>query len=366
MKKTRQYGLDILRIMSMVLITVIHYVAYSGIMSQPDITVYNRAILSVFSGLSVVAVNIFILITGYFSYQKLPNIKRVVALWVQVIVVGIIATLIAAIALKKQIGITTLLKTIFPFSTMHYWFFTMYIILMLASPILNLVISKLDEVQQKMVCIIGFFVLCVFLTSNPFIDDIYYIASSRGIVWLSYLYFVGAGIKKYNWNFLGKFNLLTVLCLLFAVCILKYLQKDSVGNCILLDANAVLPFALSLLLFILFRNIHIKSKFIGNVISKLSACSFLVYIIQEHNVLRDWYWNLFSINSYADSPYMIVNLIISLVALWPIALIIQWAFEKVLPIIDLIYEKVVKGINKICGAKRKDGSHSECQHGSSS
>ena len=59
-------------------------------------------------------------------------------------------------------------------------------------------------------------------------------------------------------------------------------------------------------------------------------------------MLRAWYWNLFSINLYASSSNMIVNLMVSLFALWPIALFIQGVFEKLLPFFDAVYNKATK------------------------
>ena len=253
MKNKRLYGLDILRIFSMVLITVIHYIAYSGIMYQSSLAIYNKVILSVFSGISVVAVNVFVLITGYFSCAKKLNIKRIATLWVHVFVIGIIVTIIAALLLNQQMSITIILKTVFPLSTMHYWFFTMYFVLMLVSPLINYSISNLNEKQHKTICITGFFIICVFFVSNPFINNLYYTASPRGIVWLVYLYFVGAGIRKYEWKLSLKAGLFAAVCILTVVCILKFFKKESIGNIILLEANGVLPFLLSVIIFNLFK-----------------------------------------------------------------------------------------------------------------
>ena len=145
----RQYGLDFLRIIAMLLITAFHYVAYSQVLYNPDLTGFNQVLFSCVSALFGCAVNLFVLITGYFSCEKKINFKRMLMLWVHVVLVGIVLLAIATIFLEQPFKITTLIKTLFPVSTMHYWFFTMYVLLVFASPIINLLLSHLAERQHK-------------------------------------------------------------------------------------------------------------------------------------------------------------------------------------------------------------------------
>ena len=347
MKKNRQYGLDILRVMAMLLITAIHYIAYSGIVDVSELTGYNRIFLSCVSALFVAAVNLFILITGYFSCEKKINVKRLFTLWISTVLAGIILLAVGVLILKQPFGMVTLIKTILPFSTMHYWFFTMYVLLMIASPLLNILIDHLTQHQHKVVCVIGFFLISVFLVSNPFINAQYYIADARGIVWLSYLYIIGAGFKKYSWSLTRWKNILGICMVYVLLVILQLFQVSHIGNCQLLDSNSVLPFLLSLLLFSLFKSIDIKCSVSQKVVSSLSSCSFLVYILQEHDIIRFWYWDFFKIPSYAASPLLFVNFLISLLALWPIALLLQCLFNVITPGITFIYTRVDSLMQKL-------------------
>lgn len=353
--KNRQYGLDILRIMAMLLITAIHYVAYSGVTAAPNLTDYNRVFISCIGGLFVAAVNLFVLITGYFSCEKNINFKRIFVLWVQVVALGVVLDVIGSLLLEQPLGITTLLKTVFPISTMHYWFFTMYVLLMLVSPIINILISCLTERQHATVCIGGFLLISILFVSNPFINSQLYVADARGIVWFVYLYIVGAGFKKYAWRLKRWKNILGVCAVYLINVVLQFFEISSIKNCQLLDGNSVFPFALSVLLFCLFKDIDVKHKISKWVISAFSACSFLIYILQEHDLIRAWYWNLFDIPSYASSPYLFVGFIISILALWPIALIVQYLFNFVNPAIVFVYTKI-EGIIKKILVKRNGGN----------
>jgi len=352
--KKRQYGLDLLRILAMLLITAIHYIAYSGITDLPELTGYNRIFLSCVGGIFVAAVNLFVLITGYFSYEKKMNVKRLVTLWFHVVLVGILLTVIGALILKQPFGITMIMKTVLPFSTMHYWFFTMYVLLMLVSPLLNLLIAHLTERQHKTVCVGGFLLICVFFVSNPFVNAQYYVADARGIIWLSYLYLVGAGFKKYSWR-LKKWKNIVGLCGVYGLLVLlQFFQISQIGNCQLLDGNSLLPFLLSVLLFCLFKEIDVKHKAPQKILATLSACSFLVYILQEHELIRNWYWNLFHISSYAASPYLFIGFFLSVLALWPVALLLQWLLDTINPGITFVYTKIESLIQKMIQKRTKE------------
>ena len=347
MDNKRLYGLDILRILSMVLITAIHYLAYSGIRENPELIIPNELLLSFVSALSVVAVNIFILITGYFSCEKKLNIKRIITLWVSVIAASIILFVIFAIW-QGGVNMVTVLKSFLPFSTMHYWFFTMYVVLMLISPFINILLNSLTEVQHKIALILGFTVISVLFVSNPFINSSQYMADYRGIVWLVYLYTVGAYIRKYGWKISRAVTLVLIVMVFIPIFVLKLLRVENVGNCELLNSSGVLPFVFSVLIFCLFLGVEVKRKAFVKITTILSEASFFVYIIQEHEMVRVWYWSVFNINAYANSAWLVLDLIISILALWPVAI----ALSKLL---SLMYGPVCRCYDMLKGKIQNKG-----------
>lgn len=355
MQKERQLGLDILRIISMLLITVIHYIAYSGVEQNSNITTYNKIILAALGGLATVAVNIFVLITGYFQCEKKLNFKRIFFLWVQVLLTGYIAFLLAMLFFKQPFSLTSLIKTLLPLMTMHYWFFTMYVILMLISPFINVFLNTITTRQHKLLCLCGFLLITVMFVSNPFINSQYYLADARGVVWLIYLYIVGAAFKKMEYRISKKFAIISSVLILSVIVILKYFDVENISNSLLLNGNSILPFLLSVLLFGFFKDVSMKNSLgvTKKALTKLSSCAFLVYIVQENDMLRTWYWNLFSINQYANSPWLFLNLLLSLLALWPIALLLNFLFNLISPMVNSVYDKLSDIVIK-CLSKKEE------------
>lgn len=78
--QTRFYGLDMLKIVSMVLITFIHLLSYTGIAENDYLVIENKVFLTLIRSLTVIAVNCFIMITGYFQSSRRVNVKRVTTL----------------------------------------------------------------------------------------------------------------------------------------------------------------------------------------------------------------------------------------------------------------------------------------------
>ncbi len=346
MTKNRLYGLDILRILSITLITIIHFISYTNILTNDKITNFNYVTLNILSSFTVVAINVFILITGFFSCEKKINIKRIIKLWFHVILISLFLLFISYLTKNGYFSVTTIIKSLFPVTTMHYWFFSIYLILCLLQPLLNVLIKNIDKKMHFLIVVIGMLLFTVYFVLNPFINSLIYIAGIRGVLWFIYLYVVGAFIKKYDIKISKKIALPLIILLLFVVFLLKYFNIDTIKNSYLLEENSLIPFLLSVLLFIVFKDIDIKNKMIKDIIMKLSACSFFVYIIQEHDAIRYWFWNFFNINSYASSFKLILILILSIFILWIIAFLLYYILKLIDPLFDKIYSYFEGKVNK--------------------
>lgn len=80
-REDRLIGLDILRILSMVLITLRHYIGYAGLSELTDFFSFNGIAVRMLDILSGSAVNIFVLISGYFLIHSDFKWKRAIKIW---------------------------------------------------------------------------------------------------------------------------------------------------------------------------------------------------------------------------------------------------------------------------------------------
>jgi surface polysaccharide O-acyltransferase-like enzyme len=66
----RNFGLELLRIISMLMIVTLHYLGHGNVLETVDIFSFNYYIAWFIQSLSYVSVNIFVLISGYFLVDK--------------------------------------------------------------------------------------------------------------------------------------------------------------------------------------------------------------------------------------------------------------------------------------------------------
>ena len=183
----RKYNIDLLRILSMIMIIILHFNKFGGFLQNNNLN--ENMYIWVTEFLCIGAVNIFGLISGYFMINSKFNIRKAMRLELQVLTYSVIIYFVAVILNISEFSITQTLYSFFPTITARYWFMTAYIGLYMLSPFLNMFLQRLTKKQfQYLVGVIVFFcsiVVSVFPPNN-------YIGSGNGynIVWLVVLYII--------------------------------------------------------------------------------------------------------------------------------------------------------------------------------
>ena len=118
----RNIGLDALRIISMIMVLTLHYLGKGGLLDRNNTSEIYNIIYLLLETLSIVAVNCFILISGYFLCKSEFKLKKFLKLWGEVIFYSIIIYVIFVIIGIEKISISNLVRIIFPVITNQYWF----------------------------------------------------------------------------------------------------------------------------------------------------------------------------------------------------------------------------------------------------
>lgn len=272
-KSLRKSNIELLRIIGMLMILVLH-TRYDGILSTYDGSIDASHILRfLFEALSIVGVNIFILISGYFGIHL--KRKSIFNLAFQIYFFGIIG-LIGWMVIQGTWNVETkyLIKAIFPISQ-TVWFIPNYVLLMLFSPILNAFCDKYSTSK------IAQLTLSIYALSYFWSSILQGTISGFGgysLGWFIILYLTGRVIRRYsdtnqyNENyFLYGYFLLTVIIVGIALLQTRY----PVGTSLLWSYDFPLVYVSSICLFMYF-----VKKDIGYVkwINWLAASSFAVLL----------------------------------------------------------------------------------------
>ena len=349
--ESRQYGLELLRIISFLLITAVHYLGYSNILGNNNILLGNYVFLTIVKVFSFNAVNIFILITGFFQCNKKLNTQKIFLLLAKTLFLTISIFCISFLFPEADFRIGAI-KSFLPISSFHYWFLISYLLLYLLSPFINIVIHHTNRLQHLLLCVIGGAVIFVYFLMNPFPKAEIYLGNHRGICWFVYLYLCGAYFQKYQISkrITRLLPWVTVVVFSMTFCI-YYFKSDLLNHLLSKHEHYLLPFILSICFFYMFKNLQINNSVLQKIVTELSACSFFVYLIQEHEMVRHWLWRAWHINSYANSSVLILHFFVSLLSLWPVAYLFHKLFQCFFQtFFTAIYKKaetfVCKKINK--------------------
>ena len=156
----RSSNIELLRILSMFLVLMIHYIPYRTLPTHDTLahdtlgTLFDLELRSI----SFVCVNCFILISGYFGIRwKLKSFSN---LLFQILFWAIVCPVIVSAA-TDSFNMTDLFKTLYH-NTFSRWFIEAYIGLYILAPMINRFIEKSTHRE------LGIFILAFYLISTLF------------------------------------------------------------------------------------------------------------------------------------------------------------------------------------------------------
>ena len=341
--KKRNYNLDILRIISMIMIISLHYCTFGCNVRDIESLGYYTPALWLIYAFCYVAVNVYVLISGYFLCESKFKWKKLLKLAIEVWFYSlIIGAIFFFTGIQRFNDLKTALNVFFPILTRSYWFISIYLIMYVLSPFLNKLINSFSkkEYQKFLITTSIIYLICnnLFIGTN-LMDN----TDGYGILWFMYLYFVSAYIRKYdfpkikNIYYLCFYIILSIITFLSRYFIINYLQvlnifKDQ--STILYAYNSTTVFGASLFLFVFFKNIKIKER-CPNFIYKVSLATFGVYLIHEHTFMRSYLFNnLLNIKDLVNHSFLTKSgiMLASVLGIFVVCTIIdfvrQWIFKK--------------------------------------
>lgn len=215
----RNDGIDLLRIVSMLMIVLLHTLGQS--MEEQGLLMAARGMSPRYEVLWFLeiaaygAADIYGLISGYVGYGRKPQLRKLLYLYLQVVFYTLGTTLVFAAVRGDAIGVRTLLAALFPFAYKTYWYFSAYFCLFFFLPFLNLLVERLE--RGAAVRLLMTVVLVLSVLPTVFRMDYAALSGGYSFVWLAVLYVVGACVKKFR--FLSALSRRACL-LLYGGCVL--------------------------------------------------------------------------------------------------------------------------------------------------
>lgn len=315
-KMKRERNFEVLRTVAMFFIVVYHCLTH-GVGGEYGFSTVQPASLSnlLFSDFmlvfSSIAVNLYVMISGYFLVDLNFKLSRIVRTWVISCFYLFIITLLFISFGFEPFSIVTIGKSFFPLSTDAYWFVTQYIGLLILSPFLSIMLKQLTYRQYVSLLIGGAFICLAIIPDFP-LGRRFHVAHGNSLFSFAYL-FVVAGFIRHHLEQLPLKKLLAAMIVVVLITIAYELfagTQQNTSHLVWLDYNG-LPFVLSVLVFILGKQIQVPENGLWNGLVKLAPYTFGVYLIHDHLLVRGWLWNSLSLTSQCEEwvfPLIVIGI----------------------------------------------------------
>ena len=194
----RNTNIEILRIIAILLIVISHYSVHN-VTNVKELSFGINKILLQMMTLGNIGSELFMLITGYYLINNSKvKLSKLLKLWLQIIFYSVGVYILFVLLNLEPFSYTTFIKSFFPITFEEYWFASVYFIIYLFHPYINVMINNLNK--KDLIKLISLS-LIVFSVLNFITGQLYYF---NELIQLIIIYLIGAYYGKYKDNYLNK------------------------------------------------------------------------------------------------------------------------------------------------------------------
>lgn len=334
--KKRQANFELLRIIAMLMVITLHYITKGNVTQKlsQDGSLYNH-ILWLIEAFCNVAVNVYVLISGYFLVEVSWKPGKIVNLVLEVLFYSIlvpVVLLILGMAPVTGWNLYDWMNVILPVQTEHYWFATAYVVMYILAPVLAAAQKQLSQKQQQIT--IG--LLLLFFAVTKSINPVRIATDHYGydFGWFICLFLIAGYIRLYGIPFFsGKrksFCMYIISSLLtFAVCALTGLICRKTGKLeyymdMTYSYNYILVLFASVALFYTFCYIKLPEGKLSNLICRIAPLTFGVYLLHENVAVRDQWTKWLGVERFYGSPLIFVHMIGCVLLVFVVGILIDF------------------------------------------
>ena len=332
----RNTSIELLRIISMIMI-MFHHFAYHGNFEWNfnEVTLPHLWYDFILMG-GKVGVDIFVLISGYFlieNTEKLFQPKKLLKFWGQVVFYSIMTYLLSVMLRLNAFEIKQLIKVCLPITYPGWWFASTYFMLYLIHPFLNKLLHGLSKTEYKYLILMMVLCWSIIPTATTQLFE------SNSLLWFVTLYGIAGYVNLYGGN--QKLQSKHYFSLYFMVLIITYTvsttflflgTKKEEWSTHAIDFFEIERLPILLMAITLFMGFVTLKMNYHKWINMIASATFGVYLIHDSSYIRYYLWtNIFKINQYQDSTFLILY-----------SILVVFILYVSCTMIDLIRKKLVE------------------------
>lgn len=291
MEKERNWGVDVLRMFSMLLVVILHVLGQGGVLFSGSLAWQSASYYTAWTleTMAFCAVNCYALISGFVMYGHKCSVGKLLSTWLPVFFWSVLLSFVVWGMYPESRTLDFVVQRAFlPVIFSQYWYMTAYFLLYLLMPALLAAMEHLSFVPYTGVVLgtLVFGTVGSFFGVDPFVSGAGY-----SVIWLILCFLWG--------GYLRKFHILEHVrawwgAVLFAVCVaavvlFKYITENyflpvgALGNAWLSYISPFIVFA-AVGLLVLFARMPVH-RLVRPVIKFLSPAALGVYLIHTHQLV---------------------------------------------------------------------------------
>lgn len=331
-KKVRNSNLELLRIVATFFVIVLHYNnagSGGGFLYTAELGLHFHILLG-FEMMAICAVNIFVMISGYFMCESSKvDISKPLLLFVEVVIFSSLRYALDCATGANILSVSGLVHCLIPLN----WYVAVYVALYLISPYLNKIIRGMTDSQFRMMLIVGLLVFSIWPSVLDAVSAVtgtdLNLLSPMGtqgsgygytIVNFILMYFLGAYAKKSAGGTKQRPVLVPLTVYVMSIVLLMFYTRISFVGALAYCNPIVIAQAVSL--FQVFQSMRINSKLVNTI----ASCSFGVYLLHT-SFFRYVQIERFVTGNIALIP---LHLLVSSILIYTICAIIYWGYANTL------------------------------------
>lgn len=358
-KPVRDSRFELLRIFAIIMIVFNHFSSH-GVLKVGTGEQYvmwnagptfNRLLTMWFSPGGRVGVGIFFMLSGYFmiTSTKARKVSKLIAQAIFFAFFCAIVSLVFHFFLGNPSGLNlqTLALRIFrsvtgPVSSSAWWYITVYILIVFASPLLNKYVGTLSK--KKYIFVLLYF--WIFAYGFGVFNGVTFSDLSKGL----FFYFLGGYVKLFVKPNKGATAQIIRLCVAGLFWTLTagmgyFAAADKYKPMITALVGMVLPYIQAFLfvpicalaLFLFFNDFRIKPS---ALINRIASAVFGIYLFHDSNLTRGIIWNLAKVDKQFDSGAFIITAVLTCFAVLFVSFMVEWFSRLIVPLIERLINKI--------------------------
>lgn len=335
-RPVRQASIELLRCVAMLMVITLHYLDKGGILTplsrkQPG-SGYVAWLLEAFC---IVAVNTYVLISGYYLTESGFKLSRLITLAAQILFysafVPVVLVLCGAFSVTDM-TLYQLLNYLLPVQTKHYWFGTAYLLMYLFVPVLSAGVRQMSKKQLQSVIFLLVLIFSISKSVLPF--QLGLDTDGYDVTWFLCLFLIAAYVRLYGVHVLSS-SLKGWICygcsctgiFLLSVVIAFFSNRFGKFEYFIGSPyayNHILCLLGALGIFYAFLHWNMPEGILARVIRKIGPYTFGVYLLHEHVELKfRWPW-WFGMEKYGEGNWSPLHWLKTILFIFVLGIIVDY------------------------------------------